>query len=470
MKKSIFYKRLTVLSLVAALWILPLAAISQTQIIAPKNKYPVNTDVTEGNKAASQVEKQFPILNDADATAYVTRVGQSLVAAIPARFNQPAFNYRFKIVNARDINAFALPGGPMFVDRGMIEAAHNEGEMAGVMAHEISHVALRHATAQATEQSKLKNQLGVIGLILGGAVVGGQAGAQLGAAGAAAWMTKYSRAYETQADTLGSQIMAAAGYDPHDLANVFKTIQQQEGGRGAPEWLSDHPDPGNRIQNIDREATRLNVSPNPIKITRDFERVQARLRVMPHARSLAEIQKDVQKGGGTTQNPATSSARYSGTVQTPSSRVRTYSGMSGVRINVPSNWRDLASGGDVQFAPDGAYGDQGITHGVMIGSYSGRNNDLTRDSQDYVSELLQGNSYLRQRGSLSQAYFAGRKGYTAVLAGRSPITGRTEVVTIYTAGLRNGSLFYFATVVPDNESQDYSSAFRNMLSSIRLND
>src|SRR5439155_17794952 len=92
----------------------------------------------------------------------------------------PEFDYRFTWVNARDINAFALPGGPMYINRGMIEAAHNEGELAGVMAHELSHVALRHATAQATKQSSFGSQARTLALILGGAALGGQGGAQLG--------------------------------------------------------------------------------------------------------------------------------------------------------------------------------------------------------------------------------------------------------------------------------------------------
>ena len=129
------------------------------------------------------------------------------------------------VVNARDINAFALPGGPMFVNRGMIEAARREGEMAGVMAHEISHVALRHATAQATETQKF--QIGsVLGQILGG-VVGGVPGAVIGQAaqiGFGAGALKYSRKYETQADILGAQIMARAGYDPRTWPRCFARL------------------------------------------------------------------------------------------------------------------------------------------------------------------------------------------------------------------------------------------------------
>ncbi|MFZ1701548.1 MAG: M48 family metallopeptidase [Pyrinomonadaceae bacterium] len=467
MKNHLFTKRITAAALAATMWLLPIATIAQTQISAPKNKYKVQDDVKLGSEAASEVEKQFPILNDTDATNYIERVGNNLVAAIPRQFNQPVFDYRFKLVNASDINAFALPGGPMYVNRGMIEKAKNEGEMAGVMAHEISHVALRHATAQQTKLSSPLNQILGIGAIIGGALILGQTGAQLGQAVATGYFLKYSREYETQADMLGARIMADADYDPRDLANMFRTIQAESKG-GGPEWLSSHPDPGNRYEKITKEAQYLNVSRNPIKITRDFERVQARLRAMPPAKTMAEIEKE-NKGGSGVENP-TSSGRYSRRVQTPSSRSRTYSNSSWLRLNVPSNWRDFESQDSLQFAPEGAYGDQGITHGTMIGIYPSQNTSLENASDAYLDRILQGNSYLRQQGRFARTYVAGRRGYTTTLSGRSPITGETEIVTIYTTSLRNGDMLYVATVVPSSESYSYRNAFRNILSSIRLND
>ncbi len=456
---------MTVFALAAALVMLPVAALAQqTQVVAPKNKYKVQDDVRLGNQAAAEVEKQFPIIYDQEADAYLRRVGERLVRSIPRRFNQPAFNYQFKWVNASDLNAFALPGGPMYVNRGMLQAAKNEGELAGVMAHEISHVALRHATAQATKQSSAKNTLGTIGLILGGAILGGNTGAQLGAAAAMAWQTKYSREYETQSDTLGAQIMADAGYDPHDLANVFQTIAG-EGSRGAPEWLSSHPDPGNRYQKINREAQYLRISPNPIKFTRDFERVQSKFRSMPPARTMAQIQK---QGGGATENP-TAGGRYSRNVPYPSSQPKEYSGSSFVRVWIPDNWREFGGQNGAQFAPEGAYGDQGITHGMMIGIFPGSNGSLRTDTENYVNETLQGNSYLRQQTRLTSRSLAGRQGMTIQLAGQSPVTGSTEVVNIYTTRMRDGSLFYAVTVVPANEANAYARTFNNVLGSIELN-
>ncbi|MEJ7623380.1 MAG: M48 family metallopeptidase [Pyrinomonadaceae bacterium] len=467
MNKKMFRQRFAALMVAAVVFAIP--AIAQTRVNLPKNKYKVQDDVQVGNKASAEIEQKFPILRDQDAQTYVQRVGERLVAAIPAEFQQPAFNYRFRVVNARDINAFALPGGPMYVNRGMIEAARNEGEMAGVMAHEISHVALRHATAQATKQGSAKNTLGTLGLILGGAILGGQTGAQLGGMAAQAWMTKYSREYETQADVLGSRIMADAGYDPRDLANMFRTIAGERQGGGGPEWLSSHPDPGNRYENINREAQFLRVSGNPIKITRDFERVKANLRTLPRAPTMAEIERGGYGSGGTGGNP-TASGRYTSRVQLPSNSVRSYSAANVATFTVPTNWREFASQTSVQFAPDGGFGDQGITHGAMVGIYPSQQSDLRSSSQQYVDEILQANSYLRQRSNLTNTYVGGRRGFTMQASGQSPITGRAETTTFYTTQLRSGDLIYIVTVAPTSEAYSYNNSFRTMLNSFRFND
>jgi Zn-dependent protease with chaperone function len=468
MKKNYLQKSIFASAMIWTMAMMPIAAAAQTRISMPKNKYKVQDDVKLGRDASVEIEKQFPVLSDRQANQYVQDVGARLVAAIPPQFRQPAFDYNFQVVNASDINAFALPGGPMYVNRGMIQAAKNEGEMAGVMAHEIAHVALRHATAQATKQSSVGNTLGTLGLILGGAILGGQGGAQAGAIAAAAWQTKYSRDYETQADYLGSQIMAEAGYDPRDLANMFQTIAREGGGRG-PEWLSSHPDPGNRFQKINQEAQRLNVSPNPIKITREFERIQAKMRALPPARTMAQLQQAYKGDGGSSQSP-TAGGRYTTNVALPSTQTRAYSAGNWVRINVPSNWKEFGSQTEVSFAPEGAYGDQGITHGAMVGLHRGQNNNLSDDTRAFVNGLLQGNSYLREQSGLQNARIAGRQGYSTVLSGTSPVTRRAETVTVYTVRLRNGETFYVISVSPQQASYRYNNTFRNMLNSIRLND
>src|SRR6266481_6759719 len=241
-----------------AIVLMPLAIFAQTQIVLHANRYKPADDVKLGRQAAAEAERQFPLMRDEEVNAYIENLGQRLVAAIPPEFQHPEFRYYFKVVNARDINAFALPGGPMYVNRGMIQAARNEGEMAGVMAHELSHVALRHGTAQATKAQKYGLLAGILGI--GGQILGGPAGAagQIAAQGVGVYFLKFSREYETEADILGSQIMARAGYDPRDLANMFKTIEQQGGGGGG--FMSDHPSPANRYARINQEAQYLRVN------------------------------------------------------------------------------------------------------------------------------------------------------------------------------------------------------------------
>jgi len=249
----------------AALCILSIAASAQTRISPPNNKYSVVEDVRLGREAAAQAEQQLPVLRDETLTAYVADVGRRLVGGIPSELRHQGFQYSFKVVNVSEINAFALPGGPMYVNRGMIEAAKNEGEVAGVMAHELSHVALRHGTAQASKATKY--EIGAIAGQVLGAIIGGNVGsvvAQGSQFGLGAAFMRFGREYERQADIEGAQIMARTGYDPRDMANMFKTIEANGGGAGLPEWLSDHPNPGNRYEYITREAQSLRVN-DPIR-------------------------------------------------------------------------------------------------------------------------------------------------------------------------------------------------------------
>jgi predicted Zn-dependent protease len=224
-----------------------------------------------------------------------------LAAAIPPQFQHPEFRYQFDVVNASDINAFALPGGPMFVNRGMIEAAQSEGEMAGVMAHEISHVALRHGTAQATKAQSPGVQIGEIGGAILGAIIGGTAGnvvSQGTQFGLGTYLLKFSREYERQADLLGAQILARAGYDPMDLARMFATIERQGGSRG-PEWLSSHPNPGNREELIAQESQRLRVADGGRRTqSAEFTQVQESLRRMPPAPTLSQIMSSQNSNEG----------------------------------------------------------------------------------------------------------------------------------------------------------------------------
>ena len=198
--------------LTAALFLLAIApTLAQTPVKPPKNGYTPQQDVELGRKAAAEIRSQYPIIDDAAIAGYLTSLGDRLVAVAPQELKQSVYEYSFTAVNLKEINAFALPGGPMFVHRGMFDAASSEGEVVGVMAHELSHVLLRHGTANASKAQNPWLQLGQLAGVIGGAVVGGAAGsviAQGSQLGLGTLLLKYSREFEKQADLLGAQIMA----------------------------------------------------------------------------------------------------------------------------------------------------------------------------------------------------------------------------------------------------------------------
>ena len=269
----------TMLLLAAAVLMTPLAGLAQTKIKPPRNLFGVKDDVKFGREAAREAEGQVKVLRDPEVTQYVESVGRRLVAALPPEYQHPEFRYTFKVVNDKDLNAFSLPGGPIYINRGMIEASRNEGELAGVIAHEISHVALRHGTSEMG-----KKLIALVGLeVLAAALGDGKAGKiteAVGAVGLSVYFLKFSRKNETQADIMAAQLMARAGYDPQDLANVFQLLERKE-GRSGPQWLSDHPNPGNRYDRILQETALLNVSPYPIRGSEELGYIQDRLRYRP---------------------------------------------------------------------------------------------------------------------------------------------------------------------------------------------
>src|SRR6476469_8552082 len=472
-KNSNETQRLLAWLMLVAVFAMPVSVFAQTRISYHSNKYKPTDDVKVGRQAAAEVEQQMPILNDSDATSYVSRVGQRLVNAIPSEFQHPEFQYYFKIVNARDINAFALPGGPMYVNRGMIQAARNEGEMAGVRAHELSHVALRHGTAQASKAQKYGLLAGILGI--GGQMIGGPAGAaaQIAGQGVGVYFLKFSREYETEADILGAQIMARAGYDPRDLANMFKTIEQQSGGGGGG-FMSDHPSPANRYARINQEAQYLRIE-NPLRDSREFAQVQARLRGMGRAPSMQEIARSGQRypNGETTGNTGNyPNNPPTGRVSYPSTNYQNYSEFGGsLRVSVPSNWRELGGNNSIWFSPEGAYGkyqNQVIfTHGVNFGVYQAQSSNLQQATNEFLNGL---GGNLRQQSGYQRTTISGRTGLSMTLNNVNEATGSSELITVVTTQLRNGQLFYMIAVAPSNDFNSYQSAFRTILRSVQLND
>jgi len=436
---------------------------AQTPVTAPSNKYTPAQDVEIGRKAAQEMRGQLPILDDDEAKSYVEGVGRRLVGAIPREFQHPEFRYTFEVVNVREINASALPGGPMFVNRGMIETAKTEGEIAGVMAHEISHVVLRHGTAQASKATPYE-----VGSVLGqiaGAIIGGGWGQVVSGAsqfGFGAAFLRFSREFEKQADIEGSHLMAAAGYDPRDMANVFRAIEQ-EGGSGGPQWLSDHPNPGNRVEYITQEARLLRVE-NPITDSRTFAQVQSHLKRLPKAPTTEEAVKSSQRTPTSTRNRT----RPTGRVEPPSGRFTNYNEGNLFEVSVPSNWRELSNNNTVTFAPDGGYGEGVFTHGIELGLARNESHDLQGATDELVQSLARQNPSLGRPSGYDRITIDGRRGLRTTLTNTSD--GVRERIAVFTTTLRNGNLFYAVAVAPDEEFGSYRDVFERVVGSLQISD
>ena len=444
---------------------------AQTKVTPPKNKYTPEQDVQIGREAAAEVRKEYPIINDDNVEGYLERLGDRLVEAAPRELNNPAFQYSFTPVNLKDINAFALPGGPMFVNRGMIEAATTERQVAGVMAHELAHVLLRHGTANATKQQGF--QIGALAGAIAGAVIGGNLGqivSQGSQFGLGTWLMKYSREYEKQADLIGAQIMARAGYDPRDLAGMFETIAKQGGG-SPPQWLSSHPNPGNRTQYINAEAAQLRIG--PAASTQGFQQVRSRLSSMPAARTMAELERSGGAGGGGGRTTGGSVGRIGEAVPPPSRQYRTAQGGQLFTVSVPSNWQAVSSETAVKFVPQNAYGEyegqSTLTHGVELGVARAASRDLNQATQALIDGFVQGNSGMRVAARQEAFRMSGRNAIVTPLEGRSALGG-VERVEVHTTLLANGDLFYVVTVAPERELASYGPAFDRVVQSVRLSD
>jgi beta-barrel assembly-enhancing protease len=251
-------------------------AHAQFQPVTCKNSFTQQEEIAEGNKIVAEVYKQMPVLPDADPISRdIQQLGARLVDVAPLTPGlTQQWPFRFHVVASDEINAFALPGGTMFVNLGAIQAAETESQLVGVMGHEMSHVILRHSTCNLSKQRKrsIWYSLGELGasVALSG-IVGAAATQSIGMAQNLDFL-RMSRDDEKQADLLGVRIAHDAGYDPRGLPQFFEIIQAKYGS-GSAQFLSDHPSPGNRTEYVNREIALLPPLLHPVKTSPQFEAI-----------------------------------------------------------------------------------------------------------------------------------------------------------------------------------------------------
>jgi Zn-dependent protease with chaperone function len=450
-------RRATPVFAAVALACIPDAYAQRTQLKPGWNLFSVQQDIAVGKENASQAMRQLPLCNSPKIDGYLAQLGMKLVAHLDT--HGATYPWEFHCVNDRAINAFALPGGYVFVNRGAIEAADNEAQLAGVMAHEISHVALRHGTNQASKAQATQGFLGIAGGLFGGGVSGAML-QELSAFAAGGVLLRYSRTAETQADISGTQVLYDSGYDPRAMAQFFEKLEAETKGKNPPEFFSDHPNPDHRVERVDQEIDKLGgVPPNAKKDSQEFEAAKREVMSLPIVKRAAP--GAVSKSG--ISKPAPPSANY-----TPYQA-------GGFEMKYPDNWKKYGDQDNPAFAPDGGVGSDSSGHGALaygisVGTQkvqdSNAPNALDAATQQLIDGLKQSNPNMKVTRQPARVRLNNQPALSTYLANDSPAGGQETdwIITV----VRPEGLVYFVCTAPQSEYSNYDKTFGNILDSVRF--
>lgn len=423
------------------------------------NTFSIEQEIQIGQQAAAEADRQLPILPASHPVSqYVRQLGQQLAAQVP----EPKYPYSFKVVNQREINAFALPGGPVYINVGTIQAADNEAQLAGVMAHEIAHIYMRHATNNASKQMAAQVPAAILGSILGQGVGGQLARLGLGF-GLGSVFLKYSRDAERDADRVGAKIMYEAGYDPRAMAAFFEDLAAETGRRG-PEFLASHPNPGNRALLVNTAIADL--PPKTFrKNSAGFQQAKAEVaKLKPlSAEQVAQQQKERQ---ARMESVSVRDILPSGDFRRLDHGAFT--------IGYPGNWevfgnRDSA----VTIAPRAGVSEQAIAYGVVLsGMRPQQPQPLEQSTQQIYEFLRQSNPELRASGSLQRTNVGGQPANVLDMRGPSPLQASgggaaAERDMLVTVERSDGSVVWMLFIAPEAHWSQLSPAYEQMLRSFR---
>jgi Zn-dependent protease with chaperone function len=452
-------KNFVALLFLAGLLVIPSAVfgVERLKFQPGFNLFKPGQDVQFGREAAGQADEQLPLLNDPQVVRYINDLGHRLASFAP--HSNSEYVWQFKVVNSSDINAFALPGGFIYVNRGAIEAAEDEAQIAGVMAHESGHVVMRHGTNQASKAMFAK----LVGGLLGGLAresgsLTSQVFAELGGFGIGSWMLHNSREAEKQADEVGTYILYQAGYDPHAMAQFFEIIQKKYPQRTI-QFFSDHPVPENRIKDVDEEIPLLGPPKPWTTNSPEFDAVKKRLLALPPPPKG----KAGARGAAGSVNPP----------PPPSSTLVRYDGQ-GFVIDYPDNWQVKKIEGAVALFPAGGFisgpeGDVNQAYGAYISRYQPQGPkgwglvDATQQLLDSWGESNPNLRVVKQSG----VNVRGRPGLLTVVENDSPLEGQKETDRVLTLR-QSDSLLALVFVAPQASFDAYKPTFDAMLQSLEI--
>jgi beta-barrel assembly-enhancing protease len=425
------------------------------------NRYSLEQEVDYGRQAIPEIEKELPVLQvDHPVSKYINALGNRLAAKAPG-YKLP---YTFRVVNQKEINAFALAGGPIYVNTGTIAAA-SEAELAGVMGHEISHVVMRHSTRQASRQSKAAIPLAILSGVLG-ASVGGWAGslAQMGISiGAGSVFTKYSRDAETEADMVGAQIIYDTGFDPHAIVTFFKKLKEQQGSGGGPSFLASHPDPGNRARDVASILARF-----PSKKYQQGDSAE----FVAAKNALSGI-TPAKVGSPSNATPAVALRRLPAKDLTIES-LKPYE-HGAFPVSYPANWEIV---GDPKSSlttyPKGGADRETVAYGTIVSTFTpgSGTRELAEATRQLISSIRDTNPALRQTGNPVSLTVGGRAAKSVEMVGNSaiqengqPIPERIRLVAVQGKG---GLILYRVFIAPSADFDGLRPGFDRILQSFTL--
>jgi Zn-dependent protease with chaperone function len=460
--------------------IVPLTAYSerapkqpkQTEVKVQKTSLSRDQEMQLGKQFAGQVEREMEVIHNPEIEKWLNQIGQNLAKTPQAN----AYPYYFKLVNDDSINAFALPGGPMYVHTGLLKAADSEGEVAGVLAHEMSHVALRHSAAQIGKQQTYGALFQIVGLAAGTLTAdqNGQCGlvCQITQAGTSlgenSLLMKFSRGYEKDADLNGARMMSSAGYDPIQLPMFFEKLTKTKGTAAEPKglalWMSSHPATGSRVQYVSDDIKfypKRDYKAN----TGQFARIKKLVAAVPPAKPQpGKLIQPKEQASGRTNLPA-------GMKDYPA---------NGFSIGYPSTWQagQAEPGGSLYMVPQGgvAKGQNGgveLINGAMIDYYvpqaGAASTNLEASTKEFLDGLQKGDQNLKadkpQRVQLGNKTALKTRLTTKTSVQQDP----DQVVYLYTVARESG-LGYTVLAGQASKMTELEPTFKQMIESVQFPD
>lgn len=465
------FKKVVVLQLIFFFALAQTALADRTNLKPGINAFSPQQDIQLGRKAAQEVEQKMPLCNDPKVDAYLTKLGNRLIEHLNTRGVD--YPWEFHCVNDKAVNAFALPGGFVFINRGAIEAADNEAQLAAVMAHELSHVALRHGTNQATKAQYAQLGAGILGAA--GGIFGGAVGAAAAGAGQFTFgsvLLHNSRGAETQADVMGTQVLYDSGFDPRAMAAFFENLNASSEGKAPPEFFSDHPNPDHRIERVDEEIRKMGGAPvGAEKDSPEFEAIKREVAALPRPPK--------GKPGVTNPSAEASGAKAPASIpkpEAPSSEVVQLR-YAKTTLSYPANWRNYTKKNKPIVVPVGGVVDAGNGQGAlawgMIGGVAPLRDkkaapaDLLRDSTQKLLESLQKeNEGMEMEKGPSDFTVDGQPALSTVLHNDSPAGGTEKDWVVTVIGPQG--LYYYVFVAPESDYARFQPAFQSIMESVQF--